>query len=212
MVGGDTLTRASYYTQKRVRVTGPDGREYMFDRGSDSITVIDHKSRVYWKGSRALTDSVAKTIIARNREGIPEEATTDPVAWGERLQAFNDSIKVIPTNKVKKIAGYPCDQWLLTAGSYLQHERWIARSLIVPNYGPELEKAVLASIKDPLNRQLMRLLIGMRTKEGIVLAASTKFRGLSGSGNFSYQAVKVISTKIPQSAWAIPAGYTPVKL
>ncbi|MGH7724223.1 MAG: hypothetical protein ACREOU_02215 [Candidatus Eiseniibacteriota bacterium] len=207
LVNGDTLTRANYFSQKRVRVTGPDGREFMFDAKTDTITVIDHGTRRYWTGPRAEADSVASAIMAANREGVPAMATEDPVAWGERIQAFNDSIKIEPTMKGRKIAGYPCNQWLLSAGSYLQNEEWIARSLTFPNYGPELQKAVMASIKDPLGRQLMRLIIDAKAKEGTALAAHTTFRTLTREGSFGYEAVRVKSGKIPASAWAIPAGY-----
>jgi hypothetical protein len=212
LVNGDTLTRANYYARKKVRVTSPDGKEFMFDQKSDSVTVIDHVGRRYWTGRRSQADSVATKIMLANREGVPEEATADPVAWGEKLQAFNDSIKVEPTMKQKKIAGYTCDQWMLTAGHYLTNERWIARSIYFPNYGPEMQKTVLATIKDPMGRALMRLMIGMREKEGMTLSGSATFKTLSREGSFSFEALKVSSKPIPNSAWALPAGYTRVTL
>jgi len=212
LIGGDTLTRASYYSARRVRVTAPDGREYMFNSNTDSMTVIDHKTKTYWSGPRTLADSLAKKIMAANREGVPDIATTDPVAWGEMIQAFNDSIHVAATGVARKIAGYPCDEWLLTAGSYLTNDRWIARSLDLPSFGAEMQKAVMASIADPLGRQLMRMMIDMRTKPGLVLAASTTFRTLSREGSFNVEALQVIGKSIPKSAWAIPADYQPIKL
>jgi hypothetical protein len=80
-LGGDTLTRDSYYSNKRIRVTGPDGKEFMFNAKTDTVTVIDHATRRYWTGPRALADSLAAKLIAENRAGVPEEATADPVAW-----------------------------------------------------------------------------------------------------------------------------------
>jgi hypothetical protein len=212
LVDGDTLTRASYYTSRRVRVTGPDGKEYIFDQKTDSITVIDHLTKVYWTGPRSFADSVASKIMVSNRKGIPEIAKTDPVAWSERIQAFNDSIHVEATQKQMDFAGVPCDQWILTAGSQLRTELWIARSLVVQNYGPELQKVVLASIRDPLGRALMRLQIAMRTKEGLPLAGMTNFRTYSSSGSFQYAAMRVSDKKIPASAWSVPAGYAQLHL
>lgn len=212
LVSGDTLTRASYYTRKRVRVTGVDGREYMFNQSTDSVTVIDHATKRYWTGPRALADSLARKIMNANREGVPEEAVADPVAWGQKLEAFNNSIKVEATGKHKKIAGYPCDEWILTAGEYLTNDRWIARSLYVPDYGPEMQKVVMASIKDPMGRQLMRMMIGMRTKEGLALSGSAQFKTLAREGSFSFEARSVKSGNIPASAWSIPEGYTAITL
>lgn len=209
LINGDTLTRPCYYTRTKARVTSPDGREFMFDSKTDSITVIDHKTKQYWAGPRSLADSLAKVLMAKNSIEVP---AMDPVEYGEKVKAFNDSIQVRATGKQKKIAGYPCDEWLLSAGRFLDNERWVARSLVVPNYGPEMQKAVLATIKDPLGRQLMRMLIDMRTKEGLVLSGSTAYRTLSGLGNFSFDAQKVITKPIPKSTWTVPAGYTPITL
>ena len=212
LVDGDTLTRPSYYTRKRVRVTAPDGREYMFNAKGDSVTVIDHKTRQFWSGPRSKADTLASRIIAENRQGIVEMAAADPVAWGEKVKAFNDSIKIFSTYKSRKIAGYPCDQWMLTAGSYLTNERWIARSLSTADYGPEMQKVVLASIKDPLGRQLMRMMIDARTKSGLPLAGQVTFRTLSREGNFSFEAVSVNTKPVPASAWELPEGYTQITL
>lgn len=211
-VNGDTLTRASYYSKNRIRVTGPDGTEYLFDQKTDSVTVIHHAAKTYWTGPRAAADSIAKKIMAANREGIPEEATADPVAWSEKIQAFNDSIQVETTNRKREIAGYPCDLWVLTAGSYLRNERWIARSLAVRDYGPEMQKVVMASIPDPLGRALMRLMIAMRTKEGLVLSGSATFRTFSQSGSFAFEALRVSDKSIPKSAWSVPEGYAPASI
>jgi hypothetical protein len=210
LVNGDTLVRPCYYTTTKVRVTSPDGREFLFDSKSDSITVIDHKTLTYWTGPRSLADSVATKLMAQNSADL---SAMDPVEYANKIQAFNDSIQVRSTGKQKKVAGYPCDQWLLSAGRFLHSERWIARSLDVPNYGPEMQKAVLATIKDPLGRQLMRMLLDMRTKEGLVLSGRTSFQTLGGrSGSFAFEALKVVSTPIPKNVWFVPEGYRQITL
>ena len=209
LVDGDTLTRANYYTRSRVRVTSPDGKEFMFDNSGDSVTVIDHKTMSYWTGPRSLADSVAGKIMAQNAADV---SAMDPVEYGKKLEEFNKSIKVSATGKRKKIAGYPCDLWTLDAGKFLHNDRWIARSLMVPNYGPEMQKAVLATIKDPLGRQLMRMLIDMRTKDGMVLQGFTSFQTLGRSGTFSFEAVKVITKPIAKDTWTVPAGYKQLTL
>jgi uncharacterized protein DUF4412 len=209
LVDGDTVTRANYYTRSRVRVTSPDGKEFMFNNSGDSVTVIDHKTMSYWAGPRSLADSVASKIMSQNAVDV---SAMDPAEYGNKIEEFNKSIKVSATGKRKKIAGYPCDLYTLDAGKFLHSDRWIARSLDVPNYGPEMQKAVLATIKDPLGRQLMRMLLDMRTKDGLVLSGFTNFQTLSRSGKFSFDAVKVITKPIPKDVWTVPAGYKQVTL
>ena len=212
LISGDTLTRASYYAPKRVRVTSPDGKEFMFNRDNDTVTVINHAARSYWTGPRALADSIAQRMIQQNRKQVDTIATRDPEAWRARVAGFTDSIRVSATGKTQKFGGYPCDQFVLIAGDYMTSERWIARALKVANYGPEMQKVVLATIADPLGRVLMRMLIDMRTKDGLVLAGTTTFTTLGRSGFFAFEAVKVLSTPIPKEAWDIPSDYTPIRL
>ena len=212
LVNGDTLTRASYSAPKRARVTAPDGKEFLFNRDNDSVTVINHATRTYWTGPRALADSIAQRMIEKNRAQVAEIATKDPEAWRARVAAFNDSIHVSATGKTEMFAGYPCDQYVLSAGHSMTSERWIARALKVQNFGPEMQKAVLASIPDPLGRVLMRMLIDLRTKDGLVLAGRTDFATLTQTGSFQFEAVKVISAPIPKEAWDIPADYTRITL
>jgi len=212
LINGDTLTRACYYSGKRVRVTGPDGREFMFNADGDTVTVIIHRRKTYWTGPRELADSLANKIIAQNRKGLSQISEMDAETWRQKMQAFNDSIKVVQTFKSRKIAGLTCDQWILTAGTYMTNDQWIARSLSVANYGPELQKVVQSSIMDPLGRVLMRLMIDMRTKSGLALAGHTTFRTLSQSGSFEFRTIQVVTGPIPKSAWKIPAGYKPTEL
>ena len=212
LVNGDTLTRASYYSSRRVRVTAPDGKEFIYDSKSDQVTVINHPDNVYWTGPLSQADSIATRMLNASRREIGKVATQDLEAWTAKIQSFNDSIKVTRTEKTSKIAGYPTTQWLLSAGPYMQHERWVARSLAVANYGPELEKVVMASIMDPLGQVLMKMLIGLRSADGLPLAAKTSFRTPSRSGSFSFEAVRVIGTSIPATAWEIPKDYARIEL
>ena len=50
LVNGDTLSRPNYYTQKKMRATAPDGREYIYIAKGKRVTVIDHPTRTYWEG------------------------------------------------------------------------------------------------------------------------------------------------------------------
>ena len=207
-VNGDTATRTSYYSRKRVRVTSPSGMEFIHDTQSRRVTVIDHAQRRYYQGTIEEADSVATQILLQRREELRPLIEANREVWAQRMKGFNDSIRVIETEEVRTIAGYPSTRWMMLAGQYMTHERWVARGLSVPNFGPELEKVVMASVLDPLGRQLMKMLIQMREHPGTVLKSSTQFRTPTQTGSFSWEAIRVGSEKIPESAWSPPAGYT----
>ena len=184
----------------------------MYDSKTKTLTVINHAKQTYWSGPMARADSIADSILTVSRKQLADIAAADQAAWMAKVQAFNDSIRVTQTEEVRKIAGYPASKWLLSAGSYMQSEKWVARSLAVSNYGPELQKVVMASIMDPVGRQLMKLLVGARSTSGLSLASKTTFHTPTQSGSFDFETSQVISTPVPETAWAIPEGYTLIKL
>jgi hypothetical protein len=128
------------------------------------------------------------------------------------MSSLSDSILVDKHEmETQTIAGYPCTRWTLKGGSYMTNDRWAARGLTVPNFGPDLEKIVMATTLDPLGSQLMKLLLQMRAQPGLVLKSSTQFRTLTQSGSFSWEALRVDSKAIPDSVWAVPKGFTKVQ-
>jgi hypothetical protein len=212
LVSGDTLSRPSYFTSRRMRTTAPDGKEFMYDGKTKTLTIINHAKRIYWSGPLAQADSLADSILTVSRRELAKIAAADQAAWMAKVQAFNDSIRIVNTGNTHKIAGYPASLWTVSAGSYMQNERWVARSLAVAKFEPEVEKAVMASIMDPVGRQLMKLLMGARSSDGLVLASKTSYHTPTQSGNFSFETYQVVSTPIPDTAWEIPRDYKPIQL
>jgi hypothetical protein len=205
---GDTLTRLSYYTSQRVRTTLPTGDEVIYNHKTDELVYVDHAKQRYWRGRRTLADSLLRPLRAERAQEVGDSlrtGTTD--RWRDIFDALTDSVRLEKTNQSRKIAGYPTSEWVLTAGSYLRQERWIARSLDVPNYGPELQNVVISSVMDPLGRGLMRLVVQGREIEGLPLAGRIEFTTLSQQGVVMWETLRVISTKVSDEVWAPPAGY-----
>ena len=211
-ISGDTLSRPSYFTSRRSRMTAPDGKEFMYDGKTKTLTIINHAKQTYWSGPLAQADSIADSILTVSRKQLAQVAAADQAAWMAKVQAFNDSIQVVQTGSTRKIAGYPTSQWVVSAGAYMQNDRWVARSLAVAKFGPEVQKVVMASIMDPLGRQLMKLLIGARSSSGLPLASKTTFHTPTQSGSFSFETYQVVSTPIPETAWELPKDYKPIQL
>jgi hypothetical protein len=205
---GDTVTRASYYTSKQVRTTLPNGDELIYDASVRRIALIDHEGKRYWEGPRAQADSIAGRIRAERMRAAAAAVTPETRESINRIyNAVTDSVHVVKTGNTRKIAGYPCSQWVLTAGHLLIQERWVARSLDVPDYSSDVEKVVMATILDPLGSGLMKLVLQARTMDGLGLAGKITYKTLRQQGEFSWEAVSVSSARIPPEAWKVPEGY-----
>ena len=210
-VNGDTATRTSYYSRKRARSTAPNGMEFIYDTQLGRVTVIDHAKRRYYSGTIAEADTLAERILLQRRQELRPLIEANREKWAELMSSFSDSILVERSEETKAFAGYPCTRWTMRGGSYMTHERWAARGLSVPNFGPEMERIVMATVLDPLGAQLMKMLIQMRAQPGLVLKSSTQFRTLTQSGTFAWEATRVDSKSIPESAWSVQKDYAKVE-
>ena len=217
---GDTLTRASYYTNRWMRTTLPNGNEVVYSRASDRITLIDHAGRRYWEGPRAKADSVTRRMRAERAKELAENATPeDQERRNAIFAALTDSVHLERSGESQVICGYPCSEYVLTAGPYLRQERWVARSLAVPDFSNEVQNVVIATITDPLARGLATLMVQARSADandvmnqgaaqpGLALRGRLRYKTLSQEGEMSWEAVKVSNAKIPETAWLPPHSY-----
>ncbi|MGH7741408.1 MAG: hypothetical protein ACRENS_05235 [Candidatus Eiseniibacteriota bacterium] len=208
MANGDTLTRASYFTGRRVRTMLPNGVEIVYNHSARRVALIDHAGRRYWEGPLEQADSIASRIRAERMRAVAESITPETQGQvNEIYAALGDSVRVVKTDRTRKIAGYSCSEWVLTAGPYLRQERWVARAMSVPDFSSEVEKVVLASALDPMGAGLMNLVLKARSMDGLGLAGTLTFKTMRQSGVMSWEAQRVLTSKIPDSAWSMPEGY-----
>jgi len=164
-VNGDTTTRSSYFTSRRIRVSTPDGREVIFDSKVKRITLIDHQRRVYWDGPLARADSIVDVTDGSRWDNMLRNATDELTAeWAREMAFLTDSIQVGDGFKTRMIAGYPCNRWTVRAGSYMTLERWTAAGLAIDPYDQTTEDVVLSAVLDPVARAIMSMFC--RTRRG----------------------------------------------
>ena len=208
MLNGDTLTRSSYYTTKKIRTTLPNGDEIIYDNGSHRIALIDHQRRLFWEGPRAQADSIAARLRAERIRGMVDTMSAETRAqWNAVYTALTENVMVEKSGLNRKIAGYPCTHWVLRVDPYLTSERWVARALDVPDFNAEVEKVAQAAIRDPLGRGLMKLVVQARSTEGLALAGKLQVKTFEHQGTLTWEALQVKSERIGDEAWAIPEGY-----
>jgi hypothetical protein len=207
-VNGDTATRSSYFTSRRIRVSTPDGREVIFDSKDKRITLIDHQRRVYWDGSLARADSIVDVTDGSRWDLMLRNATDELKAeWTRDMDFPPDSIQVGDGFETRQIAGYPCNRWTVRGGSTMSLERWTAASLAIEPYDETTEGVVLAAVLDPIARAIMSMFWKMEDMTGLCLAASMTFNTPTQHGSFHWEAMKVLGARIPASAWGVPQGY-----
>lgn len=212
MLDGSTVERANYFTRDRSRVTSFDGREYVYESKSKQLMVIDHATRRYWSGPVARADSIVGELNSRRDSTFRVEVAKRQEEFDKFLEQFNSSIVVNKTDEERKIAGYNCTHWIISAGRHMIHDRWVASGFTIVKPSPEIERAVASGALDPLGRGLVKLLLGAREIPGLTLSATTTFKTPTQSGTYSWEATKVTTDKISSTAWEAPKDYQKVEL
>jgi hypothetical protein len=209
---GTTLERANYYTKDRSRVTSFDGREYIYDGKSKQVTVIDHKTKRYWTGAVTLADSIVTRLNSQRDSVFRVEIAKRQEEFDKFIDQFNAGIVVNQTEEQRKIAGYNCSHWIVSAGRNMIHDRWVASGFTIVKPAPELDRVLMAGALDPLGRQLVKMLLGARDIPGLNLSATTTYKTPTQAGTFSWEATKVTTDKISATAWETPKDYQRVEL
>ena len=212
-VDGDTATRSSEFTSQRVRVPTPDGREVIFDSKAGRLTLIDHRRRVYWTGALARADSIVDVTDGSRWDFMLGHASDRLKAeWAQAMSYPADSIRVADGNRIRMIAGYPCDLWTVSAGPYTSIERWFAASLDAEPFYEPTGDVVLAAVLDPVARAIMTMFWDSQQSDGLCLGATMTFDAPTQHGRFHWEAGAVSWGRIPESTWRAPPGYRQVGL
>ena len=212
-VNGDTATRVSYFTSRRIRFSTPDGREVVLDTKNQRVSVIDHRRRVYWDGALARADSVVDIADGTRWDMLLRNASDElKTEWASEMGFPAESIQVEDGFKTRMIAGYPCNRWTVRAGSFVTMERWMAASLAVDSYDQTTSDIVMAAILDPVARAVMGMFWQLEDTDEFCLGASLTLDTPMQHGTFRWEAVKVIGAKIPATAWLVPRDYARVQL
>ncbi len=212
-VSGDTTTRASYFSSRRIRVSTPDGREVVFDSKTQQLTLVDPARHVYWTGPLARADSVVDVIDGSRWAAMLRHAGGEVKdEWARDMQFPADSVFVSNPFGTRTIAGYPCNRWTIRAGGLLSGEYWVAYALDTDDFEQSMQDVMLAAFRDPVARGLMSMYWDSRATDGLPLASTVTFTSPTQRGTFHWEALSVSDARIPESAWSPPPGCVPVQL
>ena len=211
-LNGDTLTRANYYGDGRVRMTTSDGNEVIYDVRTKNVVYLNHAKKQFWKGPLDRANVLIDSLTAVRYEGFLAATEEERQKYVALVDKFNNSLKTESLDYVKKIAGKECEGHKISAGKIVVHTRWITREIQFMDYLKDLEKISLLATVDPVGRSIVRLITKPEKGLGLTLAATTEINTPTQQGTFSWEAYTLDKRPIPDSVWQVPEGYVEIKL
>lgn len=206
-------TTTSYYASDRMRVVEAGGQEFMAEFASGNITMIDNKKREYFVVTPQEIEAASAKMQAQMKQmeeqmkGLPQ-AVRDKMGMGALAQAVN----VQKGEGARKIAGYSCDNWIVTMGEMMKQEQCMTTELQFPAQAWDAYKNFAAGLSaaSPMGKGMQQMYDKFKDMKGVPLASTSTVKVLGKSNTSSTEVTEIKKGAIPATAWEIPAGYKKV--
>ena len=194
-MGDRTGTSTQYLSSTKSRTS--DGQsDAMIEFKTGKYVFIDHRKKEYWE---TTVEEMASYF-----DSLEKDLKGNPMF--DAMFGGPDDVKVEKMKTSRKIAGYDCDDYSMSMGASFVIEFCAAKNLPPPPQYYEGRKYSFASM-GPMGKRYMKMFEEMRKIEGFPLTLEMDVdMGVTKQQTLS-EATEVKKGPIPDSVFAIPAGY-----
>jgi hypothetical protein len=207
-------TTTSYYGTDRIRVASSAEQEFMAELGSGQMTMIDHKKKQYSVITRQELEAAAAKMQAQLKQ-MEEQMKNVPPAMREKMAGMMGglaaSVDVQKGTGGRKLAGYSCENWIVTVGQMVKQEQCLTTELSFPPQTWDAIKGLSSAMSGPAGQSMQQLYDKFKEMKGLPLASTSTTKIMGKTMTSSTEVVEIKKGPIPASAWAIPAGYKQVE-
>lgn len=192
------LPSTTYISADKVRTSNGE-QDSVVDYGTGKLVGIDHKKKQYYETS--LQEMAAFFRQMEQVQGSP---------LGGLLGGAAGSVTVQKGAATRKVAGYDCDQYILSLGDGMKFDVWAARELKPPAHYFDAMKSPYAAM-GPMGKSFEKMFEEMKKVQGYPLSLAMNAKMMMFKINTLTEATEVKKGPIPASAWEVPAGYKKTK-
>lgn len=218
---GKTSIRTSYLSDDGVRT--PAGNfDFIFDTKSGNLTTIDHGKKTYYittqKDFEAISERIREAMNSPEVKRMHEQMNSMPPEQRKQIEASMRSMFTVDVQKLgtsRTIAGYKCDNWMVTVGPS-KSEECVTTAIKLPAHAWDMYKAAFDSLKTmrsaigPMAGDASSMQEQLKKIKGLPLATKTTVSIMGQSRTNTNEVTDIKNGAIPASAFEVPAGYTKV--
>jgi len=194
-VGKSSSTSTQYITADKVRTS--DGQnDTIMEYSTGRMIMIDHKKKEYYETSLAEMSAMF--------DNLNKQMEGNPIL--QQLMGEMTQVTVQPGGAAKTIAGYRCNQYLLSMGNTLSFDIWAAPDLQTPIQYYDASKLRYAAM-GPVGQRFEKMYDEMKKVQGLPLGMGIKIKVMNINTETISEATEVKKGPIPASAFEVPAGY-----
>lgn len=206
-------TAVSYLASDHVRIAEPDGNEFIVDFKSGQMTTLNGQRKTYYVTTKQDIEKMTAAMQARMNSPEMKKATEQ---MGGAMSGMADSFEVKKTGATRRIAGYPCEVWVMNVAQISRTESCLSTELQFPLQTWEMYRGFADSMRSmmasfgPMAKDAQKMQEKFKNMKGYPLATSTSITMMGHSTTTASEVIDVKTGPIPPSAWEVPAGYTKV--
>jgi hypothetical protein len=212
---GKTETATSYLSASKARMVQPGGHEIIVDGTKSEMYVIDHNRKEYSVMTKPEIQQAAARMQEQMKQAskqMEEAMKSAPPEVREQMKQAMGNMSGIPDVDVKKgtggrqIAGYKCENWIVTIGQMSKTEECLSTDLPVPTESWESFR----SMEDSMSPAAKAMQEKMKEAKGFPLATTTTTNVMGQTQTSSTEVQEIKKDPIAPSVFELPAGYKKV--
>ena len=206
-------TSTSYLASDHVRMAQDGSHEIMIDMTTGLMTTLDGAKKTYF----TITKQDMEQFAAKMQEKMNDpEMKKGMEMMGKMSEGMAGSMDVKKTGETRKVAGFSCDEWVITMNEFTTLKECVTSELQYPTQAFDAYKAYSESMKKMMSgfgamaKSGAELAEKMKAMKGYPVATSMKLDVMGQKTTSETEVIEVRKGPIPASTWEIPAGYTKI--
>lgn len=212
--GSPAGTSTDYMSADHIRHSQSQGTDMIIDLKSAVMTHIDSKTKTYY----VVTKQDMEAMQAKMNERMSDPKVKQAMAAMQGMSSsMASSTEVKDTGASRVVAGFSCEEWLISMGGMMTMTECVTNNLTYPvqtwaalaDFNQSMRKSMGGSMAVGANSG-EDLAAKMKSIKGFPVATSTTIdAGVMKTITLS-EVTSVSHASIPASTWDVPAGFAKV--
>jgi hypothetical protein len=220
---GKTQTAISYLTADKARIVQPGGHEVIFDAARSEITLIDNNKKQYFVMMKQEMEDAAARMQQQKKHAdakMEDAMKKVPPEMREKMKSMIDvggmmasAVEVQKATGGRQIAGYKCENWILTIGEMFKTEECLSTDVPYPTEAWQSFRSLQTILQSMGPAMSSASALREKTKElkGFPLASTTTANVLGNTHTTSSEVQEIKQGAIAANVFDLPAGYKKVE-
>jgi len=204
----------SYISGDHIRHSESKGTDVIIDLKTGTMTNINEKKKTYFLITKQDLETMQARMAERMNDPKMKQAMTMMQGLGSSMAS---STEVKKTGVSRKVAGYACDEWLISMGGMMTMTECVTNDLKYPvqswsamtDFNESMRKSM--SGFGPNAKASADYAEKMKSIKGFPVATSSTVEVGPMKIARSTEVTEVRRDPIPESTWQVPAGFSQVE-